>query len=249
MRRSSRNKDLTPFDPEPERSLHRRKAIFQEVLAPAGLETLESLHEIFAAGPSSHEGDIELILEAITPPTSPKTTMPKLQDASRLTQAQIPTGSTIPAITARNFKVDAGLICCFQESQFGGSHNEDPAEHISNFIDLCNTIKHEGVEPKQLREMMFPFSLRDKAKKWLNTLNRTARGIIDWDTLVMAFYEEYFSAEKTALLRSQITGFRQMADESLYEAWEKYNSLLNSYPHHGLEDSFLYTQFYHSLNP
>ncbi|KAL9238923.1 hypothetical protein vseg_013291 [Gypsophila vaccaria] len=97
--------------------------------------------------------------------------------------------------------------------------------------------------------MMFPFSLRDKSKKWLNTLNRTARGIIDWDSFVMAFYEEYFSAEKTALLRSQITGFRQLSDETLFEAWEKYNSLLNSCPHHGLEDSFLYIQFYHSLNP
>ncbi|KAL9232800.1 hypothetical protein vseg_007866 [Gypsophila vaccaria] len=175
--------------------------------------------------------------------------MPKLQDASRPTQAQIPTGSAMPKITARNIKVDAGLIRCFQELQFGGSDNEDPAEHISNFIDLFNTIKHEGVEPKQLREMMFPFSWRDKAKKWLNTLNRTARGITDWDTLVLAFYEEYFSAEKTALLRSQITGFRQMADETLYEAWKKYNELLNACPHQGLEDSFLYTQFYHSLNP
>ncbi|KAL9230602.1 hypothetical protein vseg_005938 [Gypsophila vaccaria] len=40
-----------------------------------------------------------------------------------------------------------------------------------------------------------------------------------------------------------------MVDETLYEAWEKYNALLNACPHHGLEDSFLYTQFYHSLNP
>ncbi|KAL9227816.1 hypothetical protein vseg_003464 [Gypsophila vaccaria] len=175
--------------------------------------------------------------------------MPKLQDASRPTQTEIPTGCAMLAITARNFKVDAGLICCFQESQFGGNHNEDPTEHISNFIDLCNTIKHEGVEPKQLREMMFPFSLREKAKKWLNTLNRIARGIVDWDSLVMAFYEEYFSAEKTALRRSQITGFRQLSDETLFEAWEKYNCVLNSFPHHFLEDSFLNTQFYHSLNP
>ncbi|KAL9224737.1 hypothetical protein vseg_000746 [Gypsophila vaccaria] len=97
--------------------------------------------------------------------------------------------------------------------------------------------------------MMFPFSLRDRVKKWLNTLNRTGRGIVDWDTLVKAFYEEYFSAEKTALLRSQITSFRQLSDETLFEAWEKYNSLLNSCPHHCLEDSLLYTQFYHSLNP
>ncbi|KAL9224937.1 hypothetical protein vseg_000915 [Gypsophila vaccaria] len=93
--------------------------------------------------------------------------MPKLQDASKPTHAQIPTGYIMPDITARNFKVDSGLIRCFQESQFGGAHNEDPAEHISNFIGLCNSIKHEGVERKQLREMMFPFSLIDKAKNGL----------------------------------------------------------------------------------
>ncbi|KAL9235945.1 hypothetical protein vseg_010664 [Gypsophila vaccaria] len=121
--------------------------------------------------------------------------MPKLQDSSKPTQAQIPTSFTMLDISARNLKVDSGLIRCFQESQFGGAHNEDPAEHISNFVDLCNTINHVRVEPKQLKEMMFPFSLRDKAKKWLNTLNRAARGINDWDTLVMAFYKEYFSLE------------------------------------------------------
>ncbi|KAL9241962.1 hypothetical protein vseg_016012 [Gypsophila vaccaria] len=178
MRRSSRHKDLVPFDPKPERSLHRRKAIYQEVLAPAGLQTLESLHEIFSTGPSSFEEDIDIPIETITP-LPPPIIMPKLQDASKPTQGQIPTGSAMSAITARNFKMDSGLIRCFQESQFIGAQNEDPAEHISNFIDLYNNIKHEGVEPKQIREMMFPFSLRDKAKKWLNTLKRAARAIVD----------------------------------------------------------------------
>ncbi|KAL9230887.1 hypothetical protein vseg_006180 [Gypsophila vaccaria] len=97
--------------------------------------------------------------------------------------------------------------------------------------------------------MMLPFSLRYKTKIWLNTLNRAVWGITDWDTLVMAFYEEYFLAEKTASMRSQMNRFRQMADETLFEVWENYNSLLNSCPHHGLEDSFLYMQFYHNLNP
>ncbi|KAL9224890.1 hypothetical protein vseg_000874 [Gypsophila vaccaria] len=216
MPRSSHDKNLVPFDPELDRSLCRRKAIYQEVLAPAGLETLDSLHEVFSAGPSSYEEDIIITLEATTPPPPPPFIMPKLQDASKPTQAQISTGSAMPDITAWNFKVDSGPIRCFQESQSGGAHNEDPVEHISNFIDLYNTIKDEGVEPKKLREMMFPFSLREKTKKWLNTLNRAARGITDWDNLVMAFYEEYFSAEKTVLMRSQITGFRQMANETFF---------------------------------
>ncbi|KAL9236001.1 hypothetical protein vseg_010716 [Gypsophila vaccaria] len=175
MRMYSRDKDLVPFDSEPEISLHRRKAIYQEALAPASLQTLESLHEVFSAEPPSFEEENIITLEAHAPTLPLPLIMPKLQEASKPTQAQIPMGSTMPDITARNFKVDSGLIWCFQESQFRGAHNEDPAEHISNFFDLFNTINHEGVEPKQLREMMFPFSLRDKAKKWLNTLNRAAR--------------------------------------------------------------------------
>ncbi|KAL9239035.1 hypothetical protein vseg_013392 [Gypsophila vaccaria] len=175
--------------------------------------------------------------------------MPKLQDALKPTQAQIPKSSDIPTLTAQNFKIDSGFIRCVQVSQFDGAHNEDLAEHIQNSIDFCNTIKQQGVDPQKLREMMFPFSLQDKAKKWLNKLNRTGRGNTDQDGLDMAFYEEYFPVEKTKLLRSQITRFCHMADETLWEALEKYNDFLSARPHQGLEESFLYTPFYHSLTP
>ncbi|KAL9230604.1 hypothetical protein vseg_005937 [Gypsophila vaccaria] len=176
MPRSSRSSEPLSYDPEPEKTFHRCRAFFREILASAGLQTLESLHEEFAAEQLSFEEDIPIV-PIITPP--PFSIMPMLQDALRPIQARIPMGSTMPDITAQNYKVDAGLIRCFQESQFGGAHNEDPAEHILNSVDIFNIITHEDTELKQLREIIFPFSLRDKAKKWLNTLNGAARGITD----------------------------------------------------------------------
>ncbi|WP_305226227.1 hypothetical protein, partial [Klebsiella pneumoniae] len=70
---------------------------------------------------------------------------------------------------------------------------------------------------------------------WLNSLNRTALSIDDWNSLVLAFYQKYFPPEKTAMLRSQITSFRQRGDESLFDAWERYKDLQRQCPHHGMD--------------
>ncbi|KAL9242143.1 hypothetical protein vseg_016173 [Gypsophila vaccaria] len=94
MRKSSHDSDLIAYDLEPKITLHKRRTIYQEILAPAGLQTLESLHEEFAVEQPSFEENIIIILDN----TPPHTLLPKLQDASKLTQAQIPTGSAMPTL-------------------------------------------------------------------------------------------------------------------------------------------------------
>ncbi|XP_074305011.1 uncharacterized protein LOC141639941 [Silene latifolia] len=68
--------------------------------------------------------------------------------------------------------------------------------------------------------------------------------ITDWDSLALAFYQNYFPREKTQQLRSQITGFRQNGHKSLFEAWERYKELQRECPHHGLDPWFLAITFY-----
>ena len=84
-------------------------------------------------------------------------------------------------------------------------------------------------------EMLFPFSLRDKVKLWVNSLDKEALGITNWDTLALAFYRKYFPPEKTARLRSEIIAIQQRTDESLFEVWERYKELQRECPHHGLQ--------------
>ena len=129
-----------------------------------------------------------------------------------------------PAIQANNFEIKPAIIQMIQQTvQFGGLSQEDPNVHIANFMEICDTFKHNGVIDDAIRLRLFHFSLRDKAKVWLNSL---PLGIITtWEELAQKFLAKYFPPAKTAKLRNDITTFIQFEGESLYEAWERYKDL------------------------
>jgi hypothetical protein len=54
--------------------------------------------------------------------------------------------------------------------QFYGLPNDDPNAHIASFMESCDTFKHNGVTDDAIRLRLFPFSLRDRAKNWLNSM-------------------------------------------------------------------------------
>ena len=69
-----------------------------------------------------------------------------------------------PAIQANNFEIKSAIIQMIQQTvQFGGLSQEDPNVHIANFLEICDTFKHNGVTDDAIRLRLFPFSLRDKA--------------------------------------------------------------------------------------
>ena len=112
-----------------------------------------------------------------------------------------------------------------ERKQFSGAKGEDLNLHILDVCQYCNTIRQARVTQDQIMEILFPFFLCGKAKLWYNGLNRTALGITNWDSFPLNFYNKYYPAERTALLRSSIQNFVEEADESLYEAWERFKDL------------------------
>ena len=49
-------------------------------------------------------------------------------------------------IQENTFEIKLAIIQIIQTSvQFGGISNDDPNAHITNFLEICNTFKHNGV--------------------------------------------------------------------------------------------------------
>jgi hypothetical protein len=77
-----------------------------------------------------------------------------------------------------------------------------------------------------IRLKLFPFSLKDKAKTWLQNLG--SRSIRVWDEMQQQFLKKFFPSHK-------ITTFTKKPGKTFYQCWDRYRDLLNTCPHHGFE--------------
>ena len=75
-----------------------------------------------------------------------------------------------PAITTNNFKLKPSLLQLVQQNQFAGLSSENPNQHLKVFIQLADTLKTNGASPEAIHLRLFPFSPRDKARDWLDSL-------------------------------------------------------------------------------
>ncbi|XP_016743190.2 uncharacterized protein [Gossypium hirsutum] len=83
-------------------------------------------------------------------------------------------------------------------------------------MEVSDSFKLAGVSEDALRLMLFPYSLKDKAQAWLNSL--PPYSITIWQELPERFLMKYFSPSKNAKLQNEITTFQQMDDESFQAA-------------------------------
>ena len=67
---------------------------------------------------------------------------------------------------------------------------DDPNLHITNFLQLCDTIKVNEASEDVIWLRLFPFSLKDRAKQWLQS--QPQGSITTWDDLVIKFLTKYF---------------------------------------------------------
>ena len=74
------------------------------------------------------------------------------------------------AIEANNFELKPTLITMVQQHQFTRHPSEDPNEHMGRFMRMGNIVKLNGVKPEVIKLQLFPFSLRDVAATWFESL-------------------------------------------------------------------------------
>ncbi|KAJ9538246.1 hypothetical protein OSB04_030979 [Centaurea solstitialis] len=155
-------------------------------------------------------------------------------------------GAPGPNIPNNNFEIKHGTIQLVQANQFGGSSFEDPHSHLRTFEKICNTFKMNGPPEDAIKLRLFPFSLRDRAAAWEESL--PAGQIETWNDMIRAFLNKFFPPGRTAILLAEITHFTQGDLESLYETWERYKGLLKKCPHHGLNNWMIIQTFFGGLH-
>ena len=94
-----------------------------------------------------------------------------------------------------------------QQHQFTGHPSEDPNEHLERFLRIENTLKLNGVNPDIIKIHLFPFSLRDIATSWFESL--PYESVDHWEELVEAFMERFFLLALTSERRREIIAFKQ----------------------------------------
>ena len=147
---------------------------------------------------------------------------------------------------ANNFELNPALITMVQQHQFTGHPTEDPNEHLGRFLRMENTVKLNGVRPEVIKLHLYPFSLRDIAATWYESLPHGS--VVTWEELVEAYLGRFFPPSLTSERRREIIVFQQGEDESLYIAWERFKRLLKRCPMHGIDLKTQMDIVYHALN-
>jgi hypothetical protein len=106
------------------------------------------------------------------PPFVPRTLrdyhIPKADDA----QGPI----VLPHVLGDPPSFGSGVVNLIQQNCYHGLEVENPHEHLNNFLQCCQTVKCARASMEYVKLALFPFSLRDKAKIWFNSLSKGSVG-------------------------------------------------------------------------
>ncbi|GKB95791.1 homeodomain-like protein, partial [Tanacetum coccineum] len=131
-----------------------------------------------------------------------------------------------------NFEIKSQFMREFREDTFSGNKNEDAHDHVDRVFNIVSLFNIPRVSQDAVLLCVFPFTHSGSAKRWVDRL--TPGAVNTWDLLKKAFIQRYCPPSKTAKRLEDIYNFKQESDESLYQAWERYNDLLYKCPTHDI---------------
>ena len=89
---------------------------------------------------------------------------------------------------------------------------------------IGNSIKLNGVKPEVIQLQLFPFSLRDMAITWFDSLPQES--VNNWEQLMRAYFNNFSNPSPQSKQRREIINSRHEGDEVRHIAWRdlsKYN--------------------------
>ena len=226
--------ELHPFNPEQERTLHRLRRELRTT-HNRNLATMQNNEEqdlsLKQNEPQRGRNGNNGRNQAPRPFIQPDDPFMLLEEFT-LPPTIVQTAIQRPPIQANNFELKSVTLQMLQNILFHGLPNENPNMHLTNFLEVCDTIKYNGVTEEALRLRLFPLSLGDRAKHW--SKSQPLDSITSWNDLVQKFLTKFFPPAKIAQLVQEINTFGQLEGENLEEAWDRFHELLRKCRRHRL---------------
>nr|GEV53980.1 reverse transcriptase domain-containing protein [Tanacetum cinerariifolium] len=110
---------------------------------------------------------------------------------------------------------------------FHGLPGDDANKHLDKFLTITESMKQNRVTDDALRLYLFLYSLTHHATAWFDLLPYNS--IHTFEKMVSKFLSKYFPPSMVTKLRNDISNFRQLPEESLFKAWERYKLLIDRY--------------------
>ncbi|CAN6580958.1 unnamed protein product [Malus baccata var. baccata] len=213
---------LIPFDHELEQNLRRkRREQHLQRVRPLQETFLES---VFTGDLHNKEKMTFVVPEAGRP----------LGDSLTAHTTNIPSCITYPAVEEGTaFEIKQHMLNILPT--FHGLSCDDPNMHIAEFLMGCKNILVRGFSAESIKLRLFPYTLKDQARRWLLTL--PSGSITTWAQLSEKF-----------LNKTQILSFAQKPNEEFHEAWERFKELIRKCPHSGINITDQMHIFFKGLN-
>ncbi|XP_074293652.1 uncharacterized protein LOC141620763 [Silene latifolia] len=106
------------------------------------------------------------------------------------------------ALAPNTFELQHHVINYMQQDVYHGMKSEDAHQHLTTFKEKASPIKHNGVTEEQMLLMLFPITLKDNTKKWLNS--HEPGTFTTWEALSKAFINKFYPPSKTARIHHDI---------------------------------------------
>ncbi|KAK1610538.1 hypothetical protein QYE76_034211 [Lolium multiflorum] len=144
-----------------------------------------------------------------------------------------------------DFSLDLSHIAIVEKTPFCGTEKESVVEHMIELSTLSSLFSDDVKKRTYFVAKIFPFSLKDDAKTWYNSL--PPNSIKSPKELLDVFFRKYFPASAQHIALQRIYNFDQGDGEKLPEAWARFCSLIRARPDHDLEKHDLLDIFYSGL--
>ncbi|KAK1692761.1 hypothetical protein QYE76_009458 [Lolium multiflorum] len=144
-----------------------------------------------------------------------------------------------------DFSLDLSHIAIVEKTPFCGTEKESVVEHMIELSTLSSLFSDDVKMRTYFVAKIFPFSLKDDAKTWYNSLPPDS--IKSPKELLDVFFRKYFPASAQHIALQRIYNFDQEDGEKLPEAWARFCSLIRARPDHDLKKHDLLDIFYSGL--